>query len=317
MEILHDITPEIEVFSVDEAFLDVTRCQRLYGDPVTIGKMVKQKVFAASNLLCSIGISGDKTTAKFAAKQHKPNGFTVIPPWEAKEKLRDVRVTELCGIARGIGNFLAAHGVYTCKDMEKLPISILAKRFGDLGRKIWLMCQGMDSEPIINAVASPKSMGHGKVMPPRTRDITTILTYFMHMSEKLAARLRCHEMEAQKFYIGLLTEEGWLDAKHRTIIPTDDGRDIYNLCQKFLQQNWHNDPVSQVQVTALDPQPKHWQMDLFDVSDERRHSLNKTLDLINDKYGEFTIAPTMLIKRSTMPNVIAPSWKPYGHRQTL
>ena len=84
MRALEDITPDLEIFSVDEAFLDVTHCQRLHGSPIDMGHMTKERVFAASHLPCSIGISGDKTTAKYAAKLRKPDGFTVIPPWKSK-----------------------------------------------------------------------------------------------------------------------------------------------------------------------------------------------------------------------------------------
>src|SRR5262249_39571984 len=67
MQSLIDVTPDIEVFSVDEAFLDVTRCQ-LLADPVTHARKVQARIKAVSNLPCSIGVSGDKTTAKYAAK---------------------------------------------------------------------------------------------------------------------------------------------------------------------------------------------------------------------------------------------------------
>ncbi len=297
MQALHDITPDLEVFSVDEAFLDVTNCQRLYGDPITIGKMVRAKVSKVANILCSIGISGDKTTAKFAAKQKKPNGFTVIPPWEAKQCLRDVRVTDLCGIADGIGNFLAQHGVYTCKDIEKIPVSLLAKRFGNLGRRIWLMCQGLDPSPVSKYVVPPKSMGHGKVMPPRTKDKNIILMYLLHMCTKLAERLRHHEMEAQHYYVGLSLEASWLSEKYKLVLPTDDGKIIYKMCQDFMEDNWQGDPVWQVQVTALDPTPKSYQLDLFAAHDERRYSLNKALDAVNDKFGSYTVAPAAMLKR--------------------
>ncbi|WP_330359763.1 DNA polymerase Y family protein [Solemya pervernicosa gill symbiont] len=190
---LEDITPDIEVFSVDEAFLDVTRCQRLLGHPEQIAKRVKQRVFEVSKVLCSVGVSGDKTTAKYAAKLNKPDGLTVIPPWEAKARLHDVPVTELCGIARGIGDFLAQHGVHNCGDMEQLPISVLARRFGNLGRRIWYMAQGADPDPLQMTVAAPKSVGHGKVVPPNTRERTVLETYLLHMSEKVAARLRRHD----------------------------------------------------------------------------------------------------------------------------
>jgi DNA polymerase-4 len=94
MQALHDICPDMEVFSVDEAFVDVTHCQQLYGSPIEAARLLKQAVYRASGLLCSLGLSGDRTTAKYAAKLNKPDGFTVIPPWEARERLRHVPVTE-------------------------------------------------------------------------------------------------------------------------------------------------------------------------------------------------------------------------------
>ena len=89
MKALEAITPDLEVFSVDEAFLDVTRCQRLLGTPRRIARLVKQAVLEVSGgVLCSVGASGDKTTAKYAAKLQKPNGLTLIPPPDRARPLR-------------------------------------------------------------------------------------------------------------------------------------------------------------------------------------------------------------------------------------
>ena len=68
-------------------------------------------------------MSGDKTTAKYAAKQHKPNGVTIVVPWQAEDYLKNVPVTEICGIAKGIGRYLAERDVFSCGDMKQLPIS--------------------------------------------------------------------------------------------------------------------------------------------------------------------------------------------------
>jgi DNA polymerase-4 len=155
MQSLQQITPYIEVFSVDEAFLDVTHCQKLHGRPEEIARRVKKIIYQVSGVLCSVGVSGDKTTAKYAAKLNKPDGLTVIPPWQSRQRLKEVPVTELCGIAGGIGRFLAEHGVHICGDMAKLPISVLARRFGNPGRRIWYMCQGAD--PDLNPLATAKS----------------------------------------------------------------------------------------------------------------------------------------------------------------
>lgn len=318
MRALHDITPDVEVFSVDEAFLDITRCQKLHGTPLRIARMVRDKVYEASGIRCSIGVSGDKTTAKFAAKLEKPNGLTVIPPWEAEQRLRDVPVTELCGIAKGIGDFLAQYGVRKCGEMKQIPISVLARRFGNLGRRIWHMCQGEDPSKVSVDLQPPKSMGHGKVMPPNTTDIDVIETYLLHMSEKLATRLRRHEMQAGRFFIGLRTNAGWIGGKYQSELAVNDGHEIMRLCRQMLNTHWHGEGVHQVQITALNPRIANHQIELFSSQSEPAHrEVNVVMDQVNDRYGEFTLTPMRLMKRSRMPNVIAPAWQPEGVRQTI
>lgn len=317
MAALEKITPDVEVFSVDEAFLDVTRCQKLLGSPEQIARLVKQTVFDASGLLCSVGISGDKTTAKYAAKQHKPNGLTVVPPWQAKEYLTHVQVTELCGIAKGIGRFLNERGVYVCGDMQSLPIGELARRFGNPGKRIWYMCQGEDPDKVHTDVAPPKSIGHGKVIPPDTKDRETIHLYLLHMSEKVGSRLRQHQLKAQQFFIGLRTSHDWIGAKIKTMFPTQDSQVIYQFCKKVFRAYWQGEGIHQVQVTATDPHPVKGQLELFDAEQATTPAHHFIMDDINQRYGEFCLAPARLLNRSTMPNVIAPAWKPGGHRQTI
>ncbi len=318
MQAISDICPDVEIFSVDEAFIDITPCQSLYGSPVRVARMIRRAVYEASGLHCSVGLSGDKTTAKYAAKQNKPNGFTVIPPWEARQRLADVPVTELCGIARGIGRFLAERGVFVCGDMPRLPIGELARRFGNPGRRIWYMAQGMDPEPMHIDVADPKSVGHGKVLPPNTRDREVLLTYLIHMAVKVSARLRRYHFEASHYFIGLLTKQGWVGRKVKTPQPTSDTQLLIRLCQFVLNSSWNGEGVHQVQITALDPRYENNQLDLFmESGSEQQAKVNAVMDEINDRYGELTLGPGRLLNRSEMPNVIAPSWKPSGHRQSI
>jgi len=318
MNALTALTPDIEIFSVDEAFLDVTHCQLLHGTPLRMGQMAKELVWNASGLLCSVGVSGDKTTAKYAAKLVKPDGLVVIPPWEAKETLRHVNVTELSGIKSGIGGFLKKHGATKCGDVENIPISILAKRFGNLGKRIWYMCQGADPDPVHTIVPNPKSMGHGKVMPPNTTNEGIVETFLMHMCEKLGARLRRHHFHAQHFFAGLLNRDvGWYGSRGKTIQPTNDSKEIFQLTSFLIHQHWQGEPVTHIQVTALDPNSEGLQMDFLMQRDEKRNGLYRAVDEINNKFGESTISPATMLHRSRMPNVIAPAWKPNGHRQTI
>lgn len=317
MEALTTVTPDVEVFSVDEAFLDVTRCQSLWGPPEDIAERTCRVVGQVSGLPCSVGLSGDKSTAKYASDLHKPNGFTIIPPWETAQRLRHVPVTELCGIGEGIGAYLAARGVRTCGDMARLPISELGRRFGDIGRRIWLMAQGCDPLPVHTAVAPPKSIGHGKVMPPATRERDVILTYLEHMAFKVTVRLRSYGLAAQIFFIGLRADTGWIGDHYRSEIPIDDSLPLTLLCRRMVDEHWKGQGVHQVQVTAANPRPLSAQPDMFLAGDPRRAARNRAMDAVNNRYGEFTLAPARLLSRSSMPNVISPAWKPFGHRQTI
>jgi len=316
MAALQAVTPDIEVFSVDEAFLDITHCQSIYKNPMHAGELAKKVIQEIGGLTCSVGVSGDKTTAKYAAKTVKPNGLLVVPPWQSREYLQNVPVTELSGIAGGIGEFLNDRKVYVCGDMVKLPIGELARRYGNLGRRIWYMAQGLDPEPLSKTVAAPKSIGHGKIMPPNTKKIRILKIYLHHMSEKVAVRLRKHALEARCFFIGFRTSDKWLAGKFQVEQPTNDGQKIKMVANKVFSQ-WAGEGVFQVQLTAIDLSPCGSQLSFFDVEDEQRQCLNQTMDKINERFGEFAIAPGTLLERSDMPNVISPSWKPTGHRRTV
>ena len=312
------ISPELEIFSVDEAFLDVTRCQRLFGSAQAIAKRTHEIVYEAVQVPCTVGLGGDKTTAKYVAKLHKPNGVGIMLPWQAAARLHHVPVTKLCGIAEGIGRFLAARGVYTCGDMARLPIGVLGKRFGYPGRRIWLMCQGKDPDKVVQTVPAPKSLGHGKVMPPDTRNGNEITMYLLHMSEKVALRLRRYQLQAQTYSIGLLTRAGWLGDTYRTATATNDGKVITALTRQMLDEYWRGEGVFQVNITALDPRPVDGQLELFaQLATPRYDERNLAMDIVNQRYGELTLAPARLLNRSDMPNVISPAWKPSGPRQSI
>ncbi len=317
MAALDAVSPDLEVFSVDEAFLDVTGVQHIHGTPEAMAKMAKRLVWETAGLKCSVGASGDKSTAKFASGVNKPDGLYVIPPWKARERLRDEPVTALCGINRGIGGFLARHGVVSCGDMQKLPVSVLASRFGNLGRRMWLMAQGQDPSKVQTVVAAPKSVGASKVLPPATRDREILAAYLQHMAETVALRLRRHGLQALTFGVGLATGEGWIGAEYRAPCPTDDGHAINAFCAHLLAQRWRGEPAYQVAVRALDPKQTGNQRDLFEVPPERQSQVNAVMDRINDKYGRWTLMPARMLNKSATPDVISPSWKPSGLRQTI
>lgn len=99
------------------------------------------------------------------------------------------------------------------------------------------MAQGQDPEPLVTLVNAPKTIGHGKVLPPGTRDLRTLLIYLQHMAEKIGARLRLHNLHSSHFFISLKTEQDWLATKVKSDYATDDGRGIYEMGRDFMAKH--------------------------------------------------------------------------------
>ncbi|MBI3547168.1 MAG: DNA polymerase IV, partial [Gammaproteobacteria bacterium] len=322
-------SPDVQAFSVDEAFIDVTHCQRLHGSPQQSAQIVRQRVHDISGgLPFSIGLAGTKASAKVASDLKKPNGLTIIPPWQAREYLNDIPMRKICGLGPNIAEFLSLYGARTCGDVARLPMTVLARRFGVTGKYLWLACQGKDMEPVVSEVAPPQSIGHGKVLPPHTISARVIEIYLRHMCEKVAARLRCYDMQVGQLFVGMRLETPNKNSPAREV-PNDigqafvlpygpaDGRHFFKLAQQLLREQWRGAAVTHVQVTAWQLRSVSGQLELFCADDSRAVDRFDAIDRINTRYGEFTVTPATLLERSTMPNVIAPAWRPDGHRQHI
>jgi DNA polymerase-4 len=143
-----------------------------------------------------------------------------------------------------------------------------------------------------------------------------IETYLRHMCEKVAARLRRYEFQAGRLFVGLRYGEGEAGAVFELPYGPPEGRRFFELARALLKEKWRGEAVTHVQVTATHLKHASGQLDLFATSTPET-TRAQAVDRINDKYGEFTLAPATLVERSTMPNVIAPAWRPDGLRQTI
>lgn len=205
--------------------------------------------------------------------------------------------------------------------MEKMPIGILAKRYGNLGRRLWYMCQGADPDPVKTTVSEAKSMGHGKVLPPGTQSDQIIIRYFGHLCERLAYRLRINNMSASCFYIGMNCENvGWISHKEHLVGSTNDALTLLTSCNQFLKMYNGHGVIRQIQITALNPKIGYDQLDLFSedantskVSDK----INNIKDQLFLKFGFDAIKSARQLENTDTVSVIAPAWRPDGARQSI
>lgn len=275
MAALAAISPELEVFSETEAFLDLTSCQSYYRyRPDATGRLIRQKVREASGLSCSVGISGDKTTARWAAKQAGPEGLTIIAPDAAEAALADVPLAAL-GMGPGIVAFLAGHGVHACGDMKRLPVSVLADRFGNLGRRLWLMAQARDPAPLESGQPEPPMPGIGRTLSPGLRDPGLLQACCHDLADRMGARLRRDGRMAHDIHISLRAPDGWRQAWLACDHPTDDSQALSRLCRRFLRQHWFGEAVSQIRLHAATSARHGIHPDFFPVTLDHRAGASK------------------------------------------
>ena len=317
MNILQTITPDIQIYSVDEAFLELTNCMRIYKRIDTIIYKIKDLIYSSENLKCSIGVSYSKSLAKFASKLKKPDGITIINKKNFHSYLDNMPVNKLCGVSKGITEFLNRHGVYKCVDMKKIPISILSNRFGNIGKKIWLMANGNDFEGLTLDPIHPKSLGHGKVLMPNTKNRYLVKKILLRMSVKLSKRLRKSGYESKRFLVNIKIKAGWIQKKINLGYATSNQSDIFKFCRQYLDMLDKGIGIYQVQVTAINPIQKNIQPDFFDQQAKHNNHLS-VVDYINEKFGSDIVRPARL--KSAIydsPDVIAPAWRPNGYRKSV
>ena len=319
-----EISPDQEIFSIDESFLDLKGVLRYFGSITVIADLIRKAVHDASGgLRCSIGISSGKLTAKYCAKINK-GGTTIVNPDKIKDHIASCPVGDICGIGKKTEIYLNKCGVNVCSDLRKLPMSTLSNKYGDNGRRLYLVCtEGVDPYPVVTEQPDSKSMGHSKVLPPATTDKNLVRGIMRRLTERLTSRLRRNELLSNHFKIEFKTDMGWVSQKYHLMPETNDTTVIWKLVAKHFKQ-WDGDPLYQLGITAisLSSTQEPQQLDLFantDKSQESNDKLNSVKDQINNKFGKYSVqsATELLTKDTNMVPVISFNYQPKGSKSSL
>jgi len=193
VEIYRQYTPVVEVYSIDEAFLDVTGSIPLFESAENIAKSIKRDIRQRlGSLTCSIGIAHNKLLAKLGSDMKKPDGLVIIRQEEVAALLERLPVRELCGIGAQLEKHLAAMGIRTCGELGRTSLQALKNRFGVIGERLKLMAQGIDDSPAIPLEQEPdaKSVGHSMTLDADVSDTETLERHILQLSEMVGRRLR-------------------------------------------------------------------------------------------------------------------------------
>ncbi len=317
MALFHDYTPLVEVFSIDEAFLDLSGSLRLFGGVKRIAYLIKSRIKARFGITCSVGLAPNKLLAKLASEQHKPDGLTVFRPEDVPALLEDMPIQELCGIGRRLGRQLHGLGLFTCGQLSRFPPAILRKKYGVVGDKLHAMARGIDLSPVVPAEASApiKSVGHSRTLQDDLHDRESICAFLLQLAEMVGRRARRYQVAGQVITLTLrYADFATISRQQLQADYLNESEAIYRASVKILDSLELDQPVRLLGVRLSSLRFKTAQLPLF--PEERRQYLQtEARDCANDRYGDFTVMfASLLEQKSKGSHVISPAWRPQGVR---
>ena len=189
MEILREFTPIVEQVSVDEAFLDVTGCERLFGTAPEIAAKLQARVLEQTGLTCSLGVAPNRFLAKVASDLRKPAGLVVVEEGQEEEFLRDLPIEKLWGVGEVMGQALRWLGLSTVGQLAAYPPEILEQRFGEHGRHLHALAHGRD-DSALTLHWKRKSLSAETTFARDSGDPELLDATLLRLAERVGARLR-------------------------------------------------------------------------------------------------------------------------------
>lgn len=290
MDILRRFTPDVEVFSVDEAWLDVSGCERLFGDSVEIAGKIQRTIKEELDLPCSIGISCNKILAKMASDLKKPAGITVLHPEEVPGVIWPLPVEELYGVGRKMAQKLYSMGIKTIGDLAGIPVEFLESSFGVIGRQLHLWANGIDDSPVNPEFSKgEKSIGHSITLPKDINTFEEAKAVLLSLSEQVGRRVRRKKIVGRVVTLTLRDDSFLTRTRSATIPYTNTTEDIYRTAKKLLENNWDGKTPLRLLGVSLSGLTRDFEQISIFSGEEKIKRLNKIVDEIKDKYGEGAI----------------------------
>jgi DNA polymerase-4 len=319
MAMLQDYTPEVEVFSIDEAFMDVTHSMKMFGSPEDIACQLKARIRHRFGITCSIGIAPNKLLAKLASDMQKPDGLTVIKPEEVSRVMERLPIRDLCGIGKKMQHHLNLMSIYTCGELGRCDVDRLTRKFGVTGKRLKQMGLGIDDSPVIpvGQEEDVKSVGHSMTLEQDIDDPLEIRRFLLQLAEMVGRRARRYGVSGRTIALYIRYADFFTSFSKQTTLKNhiNLSDEIYKAALDILDTVELEQPVRLLGVSLSNLNHEAQQMSLFG-EDRRKSGATRAMDEVNGKFGEMTVTFGSLLagKEKRGSFVISPAWRPDGIR---
>ncbi len=298
LELFLTVTPDVEPFSVDEAFLDLgrlgERCATM-DDAIAIAYDIQQRIAEGHGLGASIGIGPNKLIAKMGSGVNKPKGITPLTEEAFRGVFWPLDVQELWGVGPKMSDSLKRLGIATVGDLARAPEPLLLQHYGVIGPQLREAAWGHDQTPVVpyHEGVDPKSMGHEVTLPEDCRDAEFLEGTLLRLADQVARRLRGEGFAARVITLKLRDHRFHTITRQKALpAAVDDHVRIYEVVRALWRANWNGSPQRLLGISAgsLEKSGEGEQLGLFE-KDNKAKALQEALDQVRDKLGEASVVP--------------------------
>ena len=289
--VLKEVTPLVEVASIDEAYLDITQSVLLFKSPLHIARSIKDRIRDQERLTCSVGIAPNRLLAKVGSRLKKPDGLVVIPKEGVDSLLKELPVSRLFGIGPKLEKELNGMGIVTCGQLGQSPLALLTKRFGAIGKRLHEMGLGLDDDPVtpFDQEEDAKSISHSVTLEEDTLDPLFLKKVLLQLSERVSKRMRRDSFHCRRVTLTVRYSDFFTFTKQKTLSQwVNSGNDLARHSWEIFESIPHPQPIRLLGVGASLLKKEWYQLDLFEKTEKKEHLL-KAMDSVNERFGDWTL----------------------------
>jgi DNA polymerase-4 len=292
-DIFEQYTPLVEPLSLDEAFLDASGSEAIFGPSAEIGQTIKRRIRAELNLVASVGVAPNKFLAKIASDLRKPDGFVVVEPDQVQTFLDPLPVGRLWGVGKVRGQIFDRWSIRTIGQLRQLPLETLNHLFGSAGEHYWHLAHGIDHRRVVPD-REAKSISNETTFAEDIDDVELLRAWLVELVEQVGRRLRRHEIKGRTVELKVRFSDFKTISRSLTLPePTNITQELLEAGVELLTQRLpaRHLPVRLLGfgVTKLDDSGRT-QQQLFDQPDrERNQELDRVADQITAKFGKLAM----------------------------
>lgn len=293
MDLLNEYTPDVEQYSIDEAFMDMTGTEKLWGDPITTAYKIKERIKEELGFTVNIGISVNKLLAKMASDFEKPDKVHTLFPDEIEEKMWPLPVSDLFFVGKSSATKLYTLGIRTIGELARSDISILKYHLKSHGEVIWNYANGRE-QVILEHTAANKGYGNSTTISFDICEEEDAKLVLLSLAETVGMRIRKDGVKISVVSVTIKTFD-LKSASHQRVLtnPTDVTNEIYHVACELFSELWdYKTPIRLlgIQTSRIDTEDCR-QVSLHDYlsedtpNHEKLSKADQMADTIRNRFG--------------------------------